>query len=174
MCESIISRMYVVEPGKIYAGPIPSSPEPDEIAKVLEHPINKWGVRCFINLMEENETNQQGQSFNSYIEAAKAINAEVQMLRLPIRDYTAPTSEFMKKILDAVDAEIANDRPVYVHCWGGLGRTGVVVGCWLRRHGEKDPLKKLQELRAMASNSHRESPQSEDQYSLIRSWSSGL
>ncbi len=173
MCESIINRMYTVSPGKFYAGPIPSSPEPSEISKVLEHPIKNWGVRCFINLMEANETNQLGQPFNSYIEAAKAINAEVEMQRLAIRDFTAPTPEFMKKILDVIDAEIANDRPVYVHCWGGLGRTGAVVGCWLRRHGEEDPLKKLQELRVGASNSHRASPQSQDQYSLVRNWPPG-
>lgn len=75
-----------------------------------------------------------------------------------------------KSILDIIDGEIAAGRPVYVHCWGGLGRTGAVVGCWLRRHGEKDPLKKLQELRVGASNSHRASPQSKDQYSLVRNW----
>lgn len=174
MFAEIINRMYTVAPGKFYAGPIPSSPDPDEIAKVLEHPIKKWGVRCFVNLMEENETNQQGQPFNSYIEAAKAINNEVAMRRLAIQDFTAPTSEFMKEILDIIDAEIACSRPVYVHCWGGLGRTGAVVGCWLRRHGEKEPLKKLQELRAGASNSHRASPQSEDQYSLVRNWLPGM
>ena len=24
---------------------------------------------------------------------------------------------------------------VYVHCWGGIGRTGTTVGCWFVRHG---------------------------------------
>ena len=24
---------------------------------------------------------------------------------------------------------------MYLHCWGGVGRTGTVVGCWLVRHG---------------------------------------
>ncbi|MFZ5949388.1 MAG: fused DSP-PTPase phosphatase/NAD kinase-like protein [Candidatus Rifleibacteriota bacterium] len=38
---------------------------------------------------------------------------------------------------------MAAGKPVYVHCWGGLGRTGVVVGCWSRRHGEAEPLAKL-------------------------------
>ncbi|MBA3406233.1 MAG: dual specificity protein phosphatase family protein [Gemmatimonadaceae bacterium] len=24
---------------------------------------------------------------------------------------------------------------IYVHCWGGVGRTGTVVGCYIVRHG---------------------------------------
>ncbi len=40
--------------------------------------------------------------------------------------------------LDAIDEEIARGGVVFVHCWAGCGRTGVVVGCWLVRHGS-DP-----------------------------------
>ena len=35
----------------------------------------------------------------------------------------------------AVDDALGEGRTVYVHCWGGIGRTGTVVGCWLVRHG---------------------------------------
>ena len=41
----------------------------------------------------------------------------------------------MKRILDDVDEAIAGGGLTYVHCWGGIGRTGTVVGCWLVRHG---------------------------------------
>lgn len=30
---------------------------------------------------------------------------------------------------------LAAGQTVYVHCYGGIGRTGTVVGCWLVRHG---------------------------------------
>ncbi len=39
---------------------------------------------------------------------------------------------------------------VYVHCWGGVGRTGTVVGCWLLRHGyavPSDVIDTIQSLR---------------------------
>ena len=55
----------------------------------------------------------------------------------------------MSRILDDVDAALADGRTVYVHCWGGIGRTGTVVGCWLMRHGldEGDPIRRIATLR---------------------------
>ena len=41
----------------------------------------------------------------------------------------------MDRILDAIDHALAGGKSVYVHCWGGVGRTGTVVGCYLVRHG---------------------------------------
>ena len=38
-------------------------------------------------------------------------------------------------ILDAIDRASDDGSTVYLHCWGGVGRTGIVVGCWLVRHG---------------------------------------
>ena len=37
--------------------------------------------------------------------------------------------------LDEIDRLLEDGRTVYVHCWGGVGRTGLVVGAWLIRHG---------------------------------------
>ena len=34
----------------------------------------------------------------------------------------------MNRILNEIDSSLSADRPVYVHCWGGKGRTGAVVG----------------------------------------------
>jgi len=35
---------------------------------------------------------------------------------------------------------------VYVHCWAGRGRTGTVVGCYLKRHGIAEDTNVIQEL----------------------------
>jgi len=39
-------------------------------------------------------------------------------------------------ILDTLDASLAAGRKVYLHCFGGIGRTGTAVGCYLVRHGK--------------------------------------
>lgn len=42
----------------------------------------------------------------------------------------------MLEILDTIDNALKHNRKVYVHCWGGIGRTGIVVGCYLVHSGE--------------------------------------
>jgi protein-tyrosine phosphatase len=59
----------------------------------------------------------------------------VEHRRMPIRDFGVPTEEQMRGILDAIDEAVADRHTVLVHCRGGIGRTGTVVGCWMRRHG---------------------------------------
>ena len=41
----------------------------------------------------------------------------------------------MAGLLDAIDTAMRDGKTVYLHCWGGVGRTGNVVGCSLVRHG---------------------------------------
>ena len=59
------------------------------------------------------------------------------------------TIPHMTRILDEVDDGAREGGAVYVHCWGGIGRTGTVVGCWLLRHGldRGDAIARIAELR---------------------------
>ena len=60
-----------------------------------------------------------------------------------------PTAGHVMQILDDIDAVRADGGTVYVHCWGGVGRTGTVVGCLLVRHGLDggDAIARIAELR---------------------------
>jgi hypothetical protein len=85
-------------------------------------------LELFIDLTEETE------GLLPYRDLLKAHNG-VSHRRFPIRDVSTPHSrEVTTAILDTIDAEIAKDGLVYVHCWGGVGRTGLIIGCWLARH----------------------------------------
>jgi len=82
-----------------------------------------------------------------------------------------------RPILDAIDGHLADGRNVYVHCWGGSGRTGVVIGCWIRRHGlagQDEVLGCLQDLRAGDSVKHGwPIPQTAAQEELVLGWEEG-
>jgi protein-tyrosine phosphatase len=93
---------------------------------------------------------------------------------MSIRDMSIPTSELMDEILNRIETEISDGRPVYFHCWGGIGRTGTVAGCWLVQQGHicEDALKRIRELRARTSDAREESPQTERQKAFVRGWPS--
>lgn len=91
--------------------------------------------------------------------------------RMPIPDFSIPDVEGMRKILDELDASLAAGRGVYLHCFGGLGRTGTVVGCHLVRHGlsGEEALARIRQLRTEAGCSP-ESPETEAQRAMVRAW----
>ncbi|MBX3177605.1 MAG: ADP-ribosylglycohydrolase family protein [Candidatus Hydrogenedentes bacterium] len=45
----------------------------------------------------------------------------------------------MEAILARIEQRLAEGAPVYLHCWGGHGRTGTVVGCYLIGRGLATP-----------------------------------
>lgn len=51
-------------------------------------------------------------------------------LHHPIIDCDVTTPEGYDAIIADIDRQLAAGRPVYIHCWGGMGRTGTVVGWW--------------------------------------------
>ena len=70
----------------------------------------------------------------------------------------------MVSILATIRDEIAAGRPVYVHCWGGTGRTGTVAGCWLVEQGltGDEALRRIAELRRGTPDGRFRSPESDD------------
>jgi protein-tyrosine phosphatase len=110
-----------------------------------------------------------GRPFPHYDETLRSLAEEVGVVaafdRMPIRDMSIPTDDDMEKILDLIDTSIQDDRPVYIHCLGGLGRTGTVVGCYLARHGLArglEALDRIDFLRRYTEALHRPSPETRE------------
>lgn len=82
----------------------------------------------------------------------------------------------MVAILDSIDAHISHAKPVYVLCWGGRGRTGTVVGCYLVRHKLSEPheaVDMISELRRHTEDHDEPSPESRRQFEMGLSWALG-
>lgn len=97
--------------------------------------------------------------------------------RRPIRDMGICEPDYMREVLDTIDTALAAGEGVYLHCWGGVGRTGTVVGCHLVRHGAsgEEALTAVQRLFGTMSTTkvqrHPEgSPQTSAQRNVVRTW----
>src|SRR6476661_8703202 len=84
-------------------------------------------------LMRLRRENKRLQTERADLAARDGVNGSCQRFAIP--DVSVPSEPLMRATLDHIDAELAANRGVYVHCFGGIGRTGTVIGCWLLRHG---------------------------------------
>ena len=122
---------YWVLPGQLLAGEHPGDVDTD-ITEAHLRGLLEAGVRTFVDLTEERET--KGYSILLHGFAAER-GVEVTYVRMSIRDWGLPTEARMRASLQVLDSAITAQRPVFVHCFAGLGRAGTVVGCYLQRHG---------------------------------------
>jgi protein tyrosine/serine phosphatase len=173
-------RSYWVVPDKFLAGYYPGSRDPLTAQRKLEE-LLEHGVRHIINLMEEHEHNFSGETFIPYEQQlediAEKADIPIKLVHMPIRDTDVPTVEGMVAILDEIDSAIRQNPCVYLHCWGGRGRTGTAVACYLARHGMavgEAALDLLSTLRQNDPISHLSSPETEIQAQFARSWVKGL
>jgi hypothetical protein len=169
---------YWVLPKKLLAGHFPGDLEPEIARKKLQRLLDV-GVTAVINLMEEDEVDYFGRPFVPYWDLLKELSAgkgkTIRWIRFPIPDMNVPTSLEMKAILDTLDELLNEGRVIYIHCWGGVGRTGTVVGCFLARHriaSGNQALKTIRNLRD-AAGLYILSPETFEQCDFIRQWPEG-
>jgi protein-tyrosine phosphatase len=129
------------------------------------------GISVFVDLTEE------GQKLD-YEAMVKEIGQEkgftIEYHRLAVPDFGIPSVPLMREILDTIDEAVKRNKKVYVHCAGGIGRTGTTVGCYLVRHGN-DGKSALQEVNRLFQNSDRSmesytSPETREQMKFVQDW----
>ena len=173
-----IPDSYVVPGTSLLAGEYPGSRpqagEPAAVARLAA--FLDAGIDCFVDLTTNDDWLD---AYAPRLESlADARDVDVVIDRLPIPDMDVCDAAHMRRILDTIDARLDAGRTVYVHCWGGVGRTGTVVGCWLVRHGRtgEQALAEVATLFATMSDEKRRahaatgSPQTPAQRAMVRTW----
>ena len=169
--ERPMENSYWIQPSRFAAGEYPGHWDPlwasEKVRKLLDA-----GIDHFIDLTEPGEL----EPYSGIVaKEAHRLGLDIGWERHPIVDLSIPSSpEKMVKILDAMDAALGNGKTLYVHCWGGVGRTGTTVGCWLVRHGHTgdEALRRIAEWWQGMEKIyyHPRSPETREQREYVRSW----
>ena len=171
MNDKPIPESYWVLPGRFLAGEYPGLRYDELGARRRLAAFLDAGFDTFIDLTSAGE---RPPYLPLLQEQARAYERPITHLRFSFPDFGVPVPETMLATLDAIDAALAEGRTVYLHCVGGIGRTGTTVGCWFIRHGMQpsDALLRLNELYQTAEQSFLSphSPESDEQARFILNW----
>ncbi len=174
-------RSYWVVEGRLAAGAYPGKAgrgDREHVPEVLEQLLNA-GIDTFVNLTQDDPSVFPHGTDIHLTRYHRAVDGRAEVLACPIPDMGVPYGgeEELVGILDVLDEALAAGGNAYVHCWGGLGRTGTVVGCWLARHGYGhggEVLSMLDDLRLGDLDAgDRSSPQAPDQVAMVVGWEAG-
>ena len=165
-----------IEPGKILGGRYPGTKNQAESLQMLDD-LLVLGVRVIINLQQPDERGRGGSLFPDYrplvtdLAAKRGIDAACH--RYPIPDLGVPSGEAMAEIQATIQQAVDAGQMVYIHCWGGHGRTGTVAGCWLVSQGAT-PTATLQMIKDRRSHdihlANESAPQTPEQRKVIEAW----
>ena len=169
---------FWVIPGSLLAGEYPGDRD-DQIALRKLSCLLDVGVRTVINLMDEYET-QKSSVVPAYHISLRSLAQsrclDLAYMRIPVLDRSVPSVGVLRHILDLLDRSRAGENATFVHCWAGRGRTGTVIGCYLRRHRlatAENVLDTIAELRKGIPSADRPCPDTEMQIQMVKNWNAG-
>ena len=160
-CKPIPNSYMVMD--RVYAGEYPRDLDEKKSIEKIEH-FSRFGITHFIDLTEEGELRPYQQM----------LATQMQHIRFPIKDVSIPaTIESVKELIGQIHGILnESDRnKVYIHCWGGVGRTGTIVGCLLSHHHDFDYEKTIDSLKKAFSDcpksAYRKTPETKEQQDFI-------
>ena len=165
------SDSYWVVPGEFLAGGYPFSSLRDPGDNPTLRAFLDAGFNTFFDLTDPGELPAY---LTDLMEEAAHLGVSIHYQRFQVQDRGLPTRANMRLLLDALDASLSAGEKLYLHCWGGIGRTGTAVGCWLVRHGLTggQALIRLNELYRTSGQSRLfpRSPETDAQIKFILDW----
>ena len=102
--------------------------------------LHSQGIRAVIRMEERTIPADSGDGIDL-----------VDMFEL-VPDFTPPELEQIQRMIEFIDQQIEEQKPVVVSCFAGIGRTGTVLACYLVHRGE-EPVEAINRVRRLRSGS---------------------
>lgn len=159
-----LPNSYWVIPGRLLAGEYPIGSDYSDARGRLAR-FREAGINHFIDLTEKVELPEYRHLLPVYTRYQKS----------PIADTCVPANVAqVLELLSDIRAALKAKRCVYVHCRAGIGRTGLVMGCYLAdaAGNGKSAIKELNELwqQSERAKSWPTIPQTAEQAAYIQRW----
>ena len=165
-----LPESYWVISGKFLAGEYPGRFNEEQTRQRLDA-LLEAGIDTFIDLTQPGELPQYLPILQ---DQAIIYERRVDYLRFPILDRGLPTHSDMVSTLNNLDDALTNGHHIYLHCWGGVGRTGTTVGCYLVRHDKsgQQAVDQIAELwrEVPKRQFYPRSPETDEQVKFILDW----
>ena len=114
----------------------------DEVQWAIEQ-----GIKCIVTVREEPLD-------GSWIK-------NVNYLHTLSNDMGVPEFDDLAHTIDFIHSRITNNEPVMVHCLAGMGRTGVILACYLVKYQKMSGDEAMQKIREERPGSIQSYPQEE-------------
>jgi protein-tyrosine phosphatase len=162
-----VLHAWWVQPRRLLAGEYPASRSPETTADKIRLLVEA-GVESIVDLTTPQD------HLDSY---QKALTVAAEKARRSIRHFAHPIPDMgvidqdgYGRIIACIRGEMNSGRTVYVHCWGGKGRTCTVVGCLLIDGGldYDGAIARIAEFRAGTRKASDPCPESSSQHRVLR------
>lgn len=161
---------YWVIPGRFLAGPHPMTLPGFDPEQSINSLLSS-GINAFIDLTKRDEIS--GFSYLPLIQD-RSDNPDIKYIHHPIQDFGIPSPPIMRMVLGNIGNLLELGRNPYLHCMGGIGRTGTVVGCYLVEQGftGEQALAQIVILRQNPGRLWGSSPETREQKEFVLNWKS--
>ncbi|GAB4499314.1 MAG: protein-tyrosine phosphatase family protein [Anaerolineales bacterium] len=160
-----LPNSYWILPGQFLAGAYPHTSE--DLQTLIQA-----GINFFVDLTEPEEGSLP-QYAHTLKMLARPLGTRFWHQRIPIPDMSCPSPQVVRAALTAIHTALSLQRRVYLHCYGGIGRTGTIVGCYLVQYQHISGEQALEQIRAWrrdTPNGYRTSPETEAQHARVLTW----
>lgn len=143
-----------IEDGKVLAGSVPAHGAAIDM-------LHEKGIRAIISLTRRD--------ICTYPDVMAVLHHydDIYYVHVPIVDNGIPDEPTLKRALQEIDFLTARNIPFYIHCRGGIGRTGLILIAWYVLRGgltleqARDKVRVRRNYEGNASAADQGSPQRE-------------